>query len=588
MVKTPDEVYRDYVIDGVPSSGEHDPIKADIRDLLNNISEIIRDDTKAMLFHFDGQSNMALSNSHTWTPAPNVFRWNNTVQDEDSVGTAFAALSGSSINLPDAILSAVAYKFPHITFYSVVSAYGSQSIDHWRIGLPFLWETDTTSSAPAAGTVKINNATPASATTLYASETDANGFARAAMLALIDTDPCEWIRIEDASDPSIYVEYTPGTFTDNGTDITLTLTYVSSAGTLGDGDPVRFRIGPDVFTMAENNVPAAVTAAGVAGVNFYVRMQGESDVSAQFNYPNDFNEVMDLYRTEEIHDKNTQVVICGIVSTEINAQPVYDLLNYRLQKCVHGDPDRRIFVNTAAIPSSFWTDTFSVHLTALGQAAAGQLIADNIVHGARRSVPPGLSMEIGNDFLHIEVTEVVQENRGGTLNWTLSGDGASTFRVRRYSDDVTGASVRVGKARGEIGIGAADVVNSDTLGQFDFEGRAGSVFATAARVTAQVVEASPSASALGGRLQFLANTPGTVTLATLLQMDTSTGFQAFGSNVFLDPNRNFQCRSYTVATLPAATTAAKILYVSNEAGGATIAFSDGTNWKRVSDLATVS
>ena len=48
--------------------------------------------------------------------------------------------------------------------------------------------------------------------------------------------------------------------------------------------------------------------------------------------------------------------------------------------------------------------------------------------------------------------------------------------------------------------------------------------------------------------------------------------------------------SYNVAGVPSASTlgAGSIIYVSNESGGATLAFSDGTNWKRVSDLATVS
>lgn len=36
MVKTANEIFRDYETDGVPSSGAHKPIKGDIRDLLNN------------------------------------------------------------------------------------------------------------------------------------------------------------------------------------------------------------------------------------------------------------------------------------------------------------------------------------------------------------------------------------------------------------------------------------------------------------------------------------------------------------------------------------------------------------------------
>lgn len=47
--------------------------------------------------------------------------------------------------------------------------------------------------------------------------------------------------------------------------------------------------------------------------------------------------------------------------------------------------------------------------------------------------------------------------------------------------------------------------------------------------------------------------------------------------------------SYTVATLPAAVTYTRgLIYVSNESGGAIPAFSDGTNWRRVTDRAIVS
>lgn len=48
-------------------------------------------------------------------------------------------------------------------------------------------------------------------------------------------------------------------------------------------------------------------------------------------------------------------------------------------------------------------------------------------------------------------------------------------------------------------------------------------------------------------------------------------------------------KSYTVATVPsAATVAGQIIYVSNESGGAVPAFSDGTNWRRVTDRAVIS
>jgi hypothetical protein len=46
--------------------------------------------------------------------------------------------------------------------------------------------------------------------------------------------------------------------------------------------------------------------------------------------------------------------------------------------------------------------------------------------------------------------------------------------------------------------------------------------------------------------------------------------------------------SYTVSTLPSAGVAAQLIYISNETGGAVLAFSDGTNWRRVTDRAIVS
>jgi hypothetical protein len=47
--------------------------------------------------------------------------------------------------------------------------------------------------------------------------------------------------------------------------------------------------------------------------------------------------------------------------------------------------------------------------------------------------------------------------------------------------------------------------------------------------------------------------------------------------------------SYTVLTLPSATGAAGgLVFVTNETGGAVLAFSDATNWRRVTDRAIVS
>jgi len=45
---------------------------------------------------------------------------------------------------------------------------------------------------------------------------------------------------------------------------------------------------------------------------------------------------------------------------------------------------------------------------------------------------------------------------------------------------------------------------------------------------------------------------------------------------------------YTVATLPSAALPVRVIFVSDEAGGAVLAFNDGTDWRRVTDRAVVS
>ena len=48
-------------------------------------------------------------------------------------------------------------------------------------------------------------------------------------------------------------------------------------------------------------------------------------------------------------------------------------------------------------------------------------------------------------------------------------------------------------------------------------------------------------------------------------------------------------KTYTVATVPTAADSTQgIIYVSDETGGSIIAFSDGTNWRRVTDRTIVA
>lgn len=73
-----------------------------------------------------------------------------------------------------------------------------------------------------------------------------------------------------------------------------------------------------------------------------------------------------------------------------------------------------------------------------------------------------------------------------------------------------------------------------------------------------------------------------------LKFTSPTGYAHF-SGIGASFEAPVQLASYTVGTVPsAAGWARSLIWVSNESGGATVAYSNGTNWKRVADAANIS
>lgn len=72
----------------------------------------------------------------------------------------------------------------------------------------------------------------------------------------------------------------------------------------------------------------------------------------------------------------------------------------------------------------------------------------------------------------------------------------------------------------------------------------------------------------------------------LIAIRSNEGLPMDGTHVMQAPLR---LKVYTVATLPTASLwTDSLITVSDETGGYTVAFSDGTNWRRVQDRAIVS
>ena len=106
-------------------------------------------------------------------------------------------------------------------------------------GMSYVWSTSTSAADPTAGRLKINSASPAGATSLYISETDADGNAVGPLIATWD-DSTSTIKgrvtIVSIHQPTNFVVfYVNTTVTDNGAWNAFGIQYVSSGGTLADG-----------------------------------------------------------------------------------------------------------------------------------------------------------------------------------------------------------------------------------------------------------------------------------------------------------------------------------------------------------------
>jgi hypothetical protein len=179
---------------------------------------------------------------------------------------------------------------------------------------------------------------------------------------------------------------------------------------------------------------------------------------------------------------------------------------------------------------------------------------------------------------------------------TFVGDGAF-IGIDAYSyGDTVFPHVAMYRARGsfssptkvhagdQLGVVGARGYYDDGLGDHGF---------TAGNVATVLVFAAEdfSPTAFGSKLTFETTPNGSTTRAVRLAVENNgnVGIGAITAATKLDVDGPMRVRSYTVSGLPSASgIAGAMIYVSNESGGAVLAFSDGTNWRRVTDRAVVS
>jgi hypothetical protein len=193
--------------------------------------------------------------------------------------------------------------------------------------------------------------------------------------------------------------------------------------------------------------------------------------------------------------------------------------------------------------------------------------------GARTNLGLGAT----DDVIHGSLTTA-------DLNVTSSTSHKPVFNVENTNSNSAGAVIRVYKNTPSPDI-------NDTIGRFNFLSKnnqgSGRVYSS---IIARIHD--PLAATLSGELKFNLWSAGSEsTVMTLLDdrvgIGTTTPAEKLDVVGNITASGTVSTGSYTVSTLPAVGTG-QLIFVTNEVGGAIHCFSDGTNWRRLSDRAIVS
>lgn len=179
-----------------------------------------------------------------------------------------------------------------------------------------------------------------------------------------------------------------------------------------------------------------------------------------------------------------------------------------------------------------------------------------------------------------DATEALHVRRtgGSACRLLLEAEGGVSTLLGRYSSDASSPALVGRKYRGTVASPAVIAQNDKML---SIEGRAydGSTLRNPSLLEFLVVAVTPSATDMEARAVLSLAAAGSVTATEIIRADHATGLSMFGANVVVDQNRHIALRSYTVATLPSAATAARLIYVSDGTSNKRMAVSDGTNWR---------
>lgn len=157
----------------------------------------------------------------------------------------------------------------------------------------------------------------------------------------------------------------------------------------------------------------------------------------------------------------------------------------------------------------------------------------------------------------------------------LTSDESAAL-IARFSADASPPRQMFVKSRSATVNGLANIVAEDVMGSICAAGVVGGVVREGMRIefTATSFGTFPNGS------MRVFTSDGTAAPVERFRVAHSGAIQMGGTNTVISSERHHTLRSYTTGTLPAATTAAQMIYVS-DATGSGLAVSNGSSWSTI-------
>lgn len=172
-----------------------------------------------------------------------------------------------------------------------------------------------------------------------------------------------------------------------------------------------------------------------------------------------------------------------------------------------------------------------------------------------------------------------KQNVGADRTVQIVGQNTqASMSMLRHSNSAPGPAVVFGKTRGTVQGDVTAVISGDEIGSFGFFGANGSNINSSVANIGVYVDGSPAGTIVPGRITFFTTTAGG-SLTQKFVIDNTGNLKGSGNDILIGANRHFYLRSYTTGTLPSATPAGQLIYVSDASTGQKVQVSNGSAWE---------